>query len=651
VLVAGAERGGRAAIAEWDLASLKLVKRAALPLSPRTFNMVRAGDRIHVLSIDEQSEIHYLTLTRGLDVEKSIVLEKGAGAVIASDGNIVAVQWCDGAGVLGIDVLDAAGELRGRFSGQPTARYCIPFLGKRRDFGDGPTMPLAVMAGRIYSLSQRFDPSDDVNLDTYLTRLDASAHVQTEVDLAAEAILWGVRGHLLLEAYEPRGRTCRFEERDPIDLQSIRSRNFALDPLGPGVCPHPDEVGTVAGGDGRFLSSPVESGAQSHPSRGEDTPYVEARLFYREGVPYLLEFDRRTQSTWLTWNDGRPARAHQDPLAIDGNDVPFVSAHALGLPMMDARPDAVAGQPPGDSTPRGTVFVLGREKDAQRPTLSEWDLSGRTSLRNVTLPIIAKSYRLVSTGAKLYVVATDGSDRIHCIRLTLALRIEADETVGSGQVDGAAADDQIVAIAWSKPNDILISEKTRVRIYDAAGVPSGTLALPGEVVSMVTVGRGVYALTDSYPQRKDPREPLPEAYDQLFHLDSSGQVRQAIRFPRFDARRLYTSGDRLILLDDTTSEAQVRRADDLEVLGDLGFVYSEPGPTWDLAGSRFDLVAGPHGRFVSTEGDVLDANFSHIDSRFAVGPLAARALWIGGEPAILDWRSPEAPPRIRWTDP
>jgi hypothetical protein len=652
VLVACADvDGGSPRIEEWDMATAGVVRIVGLPLahSPVTLNMVRAGGNIHVVSEDDQSNIRYVTLTKQLRVEASFNLERGTAPVIATDGNTVAVLWCETSGAAGVDVIDALGEVRGRrvLDGAVTGCLNLDLVGYHETGS-----PLAVLGGNVYVIASG-GPIDAAEFHTTLTRLDSKANVEKQIDMDDEGILWAVRGRLLTEEWDLGGRPCRLVERSLTDLQPVRRHSFTPDALGPGVCPNPDEVGPVAAGAGAATSSSIEAGGQSHVSRGEDIRAVDARLFYRDGKPTLLEFDRRTRAAWLAWMG--PA----SPSALSYVDegvfrTPILPAHVLALPPTEAAPDVAAGQPPSAEHTRGTVFVVGLESGHTVPAVGEWDLATSVRLRQVDLPLPFKAYRIASTGRRVFVAAVDRLDRIHGIRLTPDLRVEADESFGEGELAAIGADASVVAIAWIPPRSHHASEDdtTFVRVLGPSGATLGTGSRPGSLQSMVVEGSNVYLVVEIVPPAPagKPEGPAPPSYERLLKLDSSSRTRADVTFSSVHGDRIYPHVGGIMLVDMHDKTAQVRSLADLKPVADLGFPYF-PGAVARSEKPGFDLAAGPSGRLLSTRGEVLDAGFNHVERRFLVGPLAAKALWIGEEAAVLDWRSPDVPAHIRWLDP
>jgi hypothetical protein len=340
---------------------------------------------------------------------------------------------------------------------------------------------------------------------------------------------------------------------------------------------------------------------------------------------------------------------------VDGGalPIPIVVSHALTFPATDAAPDIVAGQAPNAEHPRGTVFFLGTESGHPVATISEWDLATSVRLRQVDLPAPFRTYRMASTGRRLFVAAVDGLDTVHGIQLTPALHIEANESFGKGELVAMAADEALAAIAWLPlPGPALRpADTTFIRILDASGKTLGAAASGGELHSMAVVGTNVYLVAETFPPLWGKPGSRAEPSERLEVLDSGGRQRGGVWFSRVDFHRVYAHGGGIVLVDPVAAKAEVRGLRDLKPTGDLGFPYFE-GPVdpsgWD---ATFDLAASPSGRLVSTRADVLDADFSTIQRRFAVGPLAVKALWIAEEAAVLDSRTPQIPAQLRWLDP
>jgi len=125
-------------------------------------------------------------------------------------------------------------------------------------------------------------------------------------------------------------------------------------------------------------------------------------------------------------------------------------------------------------------------------------------------------------------------------------------------------------------------------------------------------------------------------------------VETAVPLPAANWDVVVSAPQGLLMIDHGAGRVHVLRPSDLGEAGRLAYPY--PGCDFDGACASFAMALGSRGRWVTSLGDVLGPDLCGVQ-HFATAPSAARAFWIGDEPAIVDWRAQENATHLRWLDP
>ncbi len=650
VLIAGVRANAtQAAIAERDLATGHVVRETRLPLPDALehLQMARAGGEIHIVADDRpHDEFHYtfdtvrtVVLSSGLQVQTVRILGLGSGEQhVASDGNLVAVLWCGNHE----DTLDFGPHLETfNASGHLLAQQRLG--DSLASCEDGPS-PLVVLGGRVYALTSRDTgtlPTGGTAHALTLTKLSSSAAIEARVDIPHDRYpLWALRGHLFLEtSLIP---CLQLEERSTLDLQVLATHSFARAAMGQGECPRPDELGQADPTRDPARQSPVEYGFQSQFTVGEDAPRLNARSLFLSGRPAVLEWEETSGAAWISWS--APPGLHPPANAGPSDIWPAVSTpHVLAWPAIES-PKVVGGEAPNAAHPRGTVFALQEHPEAPSapPTVTEWDLATGTRVLDANLPDVLTSCAMVFAGDRIHVVGADGSGLLHHIRLSSSLRAESDDALGPGTLFGLTTDGLKVAVAWSY--EVGESSKTHVRIVEGAGPTLGDAMLPGQVSSMAILDGNVFAL-DLQPEKVD--DGFWSWSTSLAKMGAGGGIEKVVPLPPHAVEAFVTATPhRILLIDPKQGSVEERRESDLSKARLLAYPY--PGFHYEGC-APLSMARGPGGRWVTTLGDVLGPDL-RIERHFATGPVADKALWIGGEAAVVHWGS-EKSVSLRWLDP
>lgn len=296
-----------------------------------------------------------------------------------------------------------------------------------------------------------------------------------------------------------------------------------------------------------------------------------------------------------------------------------------------ANVDAVAGDAPSPEHPRGTVVVAQAIAQEPSPSVTEWDVASGSLVRSAPLPWPAAfaDVRLVRAGDSFHVVGAEPrGGQIAYARLSRALGVERIEPLGRGERPRIATDGSIVAVLWSgtwvrAPGE---ARGWQLVTLDARGDPLAHVCLVRTSVStavygepMTVAGGRVFVLL--------PDGPAPR-FVQL-GADARVERSRSLSFGPLDGR-FFVSSERVFFTDNCTY---------VELWPVDGGDVERGSLPRRREGARsctpFGAAADASGRLVTTEGDVLSADFE-VERHFA-DPLGVvtRALWIEGQPALV----------------
>jgi hypothetical protein len=306
--------------------------------------------------------------------------------------------------------------------------------------------------------------------------------------------------------------------------------------------------------------------------------------------------------------------------------------------------DMVVGAAPGTVHPRGTVFVIESELGKTSATIAEWDIASGKRLRSADLPVLATNWvtHFVRAGDHFHLVGLPeavGMPMIY-VRLNLGFGVEEVRSLGNGENACIATDGSLVAIVWSEILDSdLLWHRTYLLTMDAQGARVGSAVIVPQAAHQVNdmfveplavMGGKVFLLAWQAQQTLLDPKPL------LWRLSADGQVEAEVRFDDPPSSGSLTpAAGRLLMVSDFCKATLW--SPELVPIADL----KKPpyrDPTGYSRCPSFTVGADAKGRLVSAHGDVLSPDLQ-VQAHFALAPngvQAARALWVGSEPALLE---------------
>jgi len=649
VLVVGVSAGAtRTVLTERDVATGRIVRQVPLPLPKPCNNLgiVRAGHHIHIIgkAYDDESpeftdSVWHVVLSGTLQVETVKSLGTGTVPRVASDGSHVAVTWSgryreQSEFVHQLEMFDAAGRSQAHRALGKSVMEC-PY----------PSASLTVLDSHVYVTTTRVtnpgpgQPEKDTAL---LMKLDSSLNVEAQVDIGAvQRPLWALRGHLFVDTRARLKDPCaRLGELSPSDLHALAARAFRPAALGQGQCPRPDEMEAPRTASDP-AQSPVEYGFLSQFSLGEALDQTLARSLFVAGAPAVLEYEEVTGVTWLRWTapPGEPAAKTAAAAGLSP------TVHDLAFPNVDSD-SVVPGEAPNADHPRGIVYTLRCPYVPPDPqavsAVSGWDVATGARIVQAGLPANLRSCRMVFAGDGLHLFALAG-EALHHLRLTSNLAVQSDEIIGQRSPTLVLADGStVVAVASCAPGESCVS---RVYIVDSSSASPARLDLEG-IVQSVAIREGHVFAVESVAHTGD--DGFVGATLRLVKADGRGRVETAVPLPAANWDVVVSAPQGLLMIDHGAGRVHVLRPSDLGEAGRLAYPY--PGCDFDGACASFAMALGSRGRWVTSLGDVLGPDLCGVQ-HFATAPSAARAFWIGDEPAIVDWRAQENATHLRWLDP
>jgi hypothetical protein len=313
-------------------------------------------------------------------------------------------------------------------------------------------------------------------------------------------------------------------------------------------------------------------------------------------------------------------------------------AHAMALLRLRPYPEmkwwsdaeALAGEAPNPSHPRGTVLVIESADGQPAPTLTEWDVLTGQQLRSVPLPLPSDllRVRIVRAADWIHIVAySRPHTELFYLRLTTALAVQSKEVLGS--VDGVElkTDGSLVAILWCGTREGAGgADGWQLVTRDAAGSRLGAA-----YVAARAFAAGPLAVLEGkvYVLQNNGRHALPPIM--RFAANARLEAAHPVSETPDDVASLFTWGGKLLLVNgcwfmnvDTKS---------LFALGGPGVPYRpERGEPWC---PYFGVSSDASGRLVTSRGDVLSASLK-VERHFASQPESGHMpFWIGSTPALL----------------
>jgi hypothetical protein len=328
-------------------------------------------------------------------------------------------------------------------------------------------------------------------------------------------------------------------------------------------------------------------------------------------------------------------------------------AHAMSLPRLRPYPaikwwsdaQAMAGEAPNPSHPRGTVLVIESADGQPAPALSEWDVLTGQQIRSVPLPLPSDllHVRIVRAADRIHIVAySRPHTELFYLRLTTALAVQSKEVLGS--VDGVElkTDGSLVAILWCGTREgagglygwHLVTLDTAGSRLGAAYLAADAFAdgplavLEGKVYVLQSIGHQalppiVRFAANAIVEAAYPLSATPDGEASLFAWGGKLLLVNGGWFVGVDWRSLYTLG------------------------GPAVPYRPEKGKPWY---PYFRVSSDESGRLVTSRGDVLSPSLK-VERHFASQPEAGHMpFWIGSTPALLMIDGPSGRLWIEWAE-
>lgn len=329
-------------------------------------------------------------------------------------------------------------------------------------------------------------------------------------------------------------------------------------------------------------------------------------------------------------------------------------AHTLSLfplrPLPGTRwwstPDAVAGELPSLSHPKGTVLVVEAAAGQPTPTLAEWDLATAQLFRSVALPLGAelRETRMVRAGNHIHVFASSrlNGDLLH-VRLTRALKVEAQEKLGTVGGMSVATDGALVAVLWCGTREGAATPGWQLVTLDSTGTRFGATTLSSNPIYIS--GRPLAVLKGKVYVLLNQGVGLPP----IMRLGANAHVEESQ--PLTETPDILSSlvawGGRLGFLNGCWFAVV-----DTEWLNVQG---PEPGgpyrPDRDPWCPYFEMASDDAGRLVTSKGDVVAPSLRIERHWVDAEEGCIIPLWIGASPAFLVIGNKTGSLSLVWADP